>query len=122
MPWPSFATSPSSLSPVAVGDTGSDGEQRNKDHHAGRNDHVSSLLFLSLLKFPPLQVTELTALPHVAGYTTATGSIKSQFLTYTFFSSCLKSNYSVFRCASHFFFFFCNFAGRHWEKANGIIM
>ncbi len=84
MPWPSFTTfllspPPPPLSPVAVCDTGSDGEQGNEDHHAGRNDYVSPLLFLSLLKLPPLQVTELTALPHVARYTTATGSRKSQF-------------------------------------------
>lgn len=62
------------LSPVAVGDTSGDGEQGNEDHHAGRNDHVSSLLLLGLLKLPPLQVTELTTLPHVASCTTATGS------------------------------------------------
>lgn len=37
------------ISPVAVGDTGSDGEQGDEPHHAGRNDHVPLLLFLSLL-------------------------------------------------------------------------
>lgn len=73
MPWPLFFTS-SSLSPVAVGDTGGDGEQRNNDQHAGCNDHIPSLLFLRLLKFPPLQVAELAALAHVARYTAATGS------------------------------------------------
>ncbi|KAA8588654.1 hypothetical protein FQN60_009999, partial [Etheostoma spectabile] len=46
------------------GDTGSDGEQGNEDHHAGRNDQVPPLLLLSLLTLPPLQVTELTTLPH----------------------------------------------------------
>lgn len=67
MPWPSFTTSsPSPLLPVAVGNAGSDGEQGHEEHHAGRDDHVPPLLFLSLLKLPPLQVTELTTLPHVA--------------------------------------------------------
>lgn len=65
------------LSPVAVGDACSDGEQGDEEHHAGRDDHVSPLLLLGLLKLPPLQVTELTALAHVARYTTATGTTKA---------------------------------------------
>lgn len=61
--------------PKAIGDTGCSGEQGDQDHHAGCDDHVPPLLLLSLLK---LQVTELTALAHVAWYTTATGSTKTQ--------------------------------------------
>lgn len=65
-------------SPKAVGDAGCDGEQGDDDHHAGRDDHVPPLLLLGLLKLPPLQVTELTALAHVAWYTAATGATKTQ--------------------------------------------
>lgn len=55
-----------SLSPVAVGDAGSDGEQGDEDHHAQGDSHVPSLLLFGLLQLPPLQITELTALSHVA--------------------------------------------------------
>lgn len=59
-------------SPVAVGETGDDGQQGDENHHAGSDDHVPSLLLLRLLEVPPLQVAELTALAHVAGHTAAT--------------------------------------------------
>lgn len=83
--------------PVTEGDTGGDGEQGNEHHHTAR-DHNSPPLFLfSLLELQPFQVTELTTLPNVAWYATATCKRKACF------SVCLVSTES--NICFYFYFF-----------------
>lgn len=65
-------TERSASTPETEGDAGGDGEQGNEHHHAAGDHNSPSLLLLGPLKLQPFQVTELTALPNVAWYATAT--------------------------------------------------